>query len=167
MLGGVLTQAFGWPAIFFVNVPLAAVGVVAAVLLIPADGSARSGRRFDVPGALAATAGITAVVFALVQGPATGWSGASLAAGLGGIVLLVAFVAIEARSADPLLPLGLLRIQNLRNGVTVITLFAATLGPLLYFETVYFQDVLAAAGVLITAAIALTGRRTPVLALSN
>ncbi|TCC41301.1 MFS transporter [Kribbella speibonae] len=141
LLGGVLTQAFGWPAIFFVNVPLAAAGVVAAVRLIPADGSARSGRRFDVPGALAATAGITAVVFALVQGPATGWSGDSLAAGAIGVVLLVGFVVIESRSADPLLPLDLLRIRNLRTGVLVITLFAATLGPLLYFETVYFQEV--------------------------
>jgi MFS family permease len=141
LLGGVLTQAFGWPAIFFVNVPLAAVGVIAALILIPADGSARSGRRFDVPGALSATAGITAVVFALVQGPATGWNGASLAAGAAGVVLLVAFVTIESRAADPLLPLGLLRIRNLRTGVSVITLFAATLGPLLYFETVYFTDV--------------------------
>lgn len=141
LLGGVLTQAFGWPAIFFVNVPLAAVGVVAALILIPADGTARSGRRFDIPGALSATAGITAVVFALIQGPATGWSGASLAAGAAGVVLLVAFVMIESRASDPLLPLGLLRIRNLRTGVSVITLFAATLGPLLYFETVYFQDV--------------------------
>jgi predicted MFS family arabinose efflux permease len=141
LLGGVLTQAFGWPAIFFVNVPLAAAGVVAAVVLIPRDGGTRSGQRFDVPGAVAATAGITAVVFALVQGPATGWNAASLLAGGVGVVLLVAFVMIESRSADPLLPLGLLRIRSLRNGVTVIALFAATLGSLLYFETLYFQDV--------------------------
>ncbi|GAA2797701.1 MFS transporter [Kribbella solani] len=141
LLGGVLTQAFGWPAIFFVNVPLAVIGVVAAVLLLPADGSVRHGRRFDVPGALSATAGITAIVFALVQGPATGWSTASVLAGVIGAVLLALFVLIESRSADPLLPLALLRIRNLRTGVSVITLFAATLGPLLYFETVYFQDV--------------------------
>lgn len=141
LLGGTLTQAFGWPAIFFVNVPLAAVGVVAAFALIPADGPALGGRRFDVPGALAATAGTTAVVFALVQGPATGWNGPSMTAGAVGAVLLAAFVVIESRSSDPLLPLGLLRVRNLRTGVSVITLFAATLGPLLYFETVYFQQV--------------------------
>jgi EmrB/QacA subfamily drug resistance transporter len=141
LLGGVLTQAFGWPAVFFVNVPLAALGVVAASLLIPVDSSMRAGRRFDVPGALTATAGITSVVFALVQGPATGWDAVSLAAALVGVVLLAAFVAIERRSPDPLLPLRLLRVRNLRIGVLVITMFAATLGPLLYFETVYFQDV--------------------------
>ncbi|WP_329003672.1 MFS transporter [Kribbella sp. NBC_00709] len=49
LLGGVLTQAFGWPAIFFVNVPLAAVGVVAALMLIPVDHEDRGARRFDVP----------------------------------------------------------------------------------------------------------------------
>ena len=141
LLGGVLTQSFGWPAIFFVNVPLAAAGVVAALVLIPADGTDRTGRRFDVPGALTATAGITAIVFALVQGPATGWDGVSVTAAVAGVVLLVTFVIIESRTPDPLLPLGLLRIRNLRIGAVVITLFAATLGPLLYFETVYFTDV--------------------------
>ncbi|MFG1621258.1 MFS transporter [Kribbella sp. NPDC049227] len=142
LLGGVLTQSFGWAAIFFVNVPLAAIGVVAALILLPVDGTDRGRRRFDVPGAVTATAGITAVVFALVQGPATGWDSVSVAAAVAGVVLLAAFVLIELRSPDPLLPLGLLRVRNLRNGVTVILLFAATLGTLLYFETVYFQDVL-------------------------
>jgi len=127
--------------VFFVNVPLAAVGVVAALLLIPVDASARSGRRFDVPGAVTATAGITSVVFALVQGPATGWSGLSVPAAVVGVVLLAVFALIEFRSADPLMPLRLLKIRNLRIGVGVITLFAATFGPLLYFETVYFQDI--------------------------
>ena len=142
LLGGVLTQSFGWAAIFFVNVPLAAIGVVAALILLPVDGTDRGRRRFDVPGAVAATAGITAVVFALVQGPATGWDGVSVGAVVAGAVLLTTFVLIELRSPDPLLPLGLLRVRNLRNGVTVILLFSATLGTLLYFETVYFQDVL-------------------------
>ncbi|MFI7061845.1 MFS transporter [Kribbella sp. NPDC050124] len=141
LLGGVLTQSFGWPAVFFVNVPLAALGVVAAFVLLPADAAARRGRRFDVPGAVTATAGITSVVFALVQGPATGWDVVSLLAAAVGAVLLTAFVVIEVRSPDPLLPLGLLKVRNLRTGVLVITMFAATLGPLLYFETVYFQDI--------------------------
>ncbi|WP_405062324.1 MFS transporter [Kribbella sp. NBC_01505] len=141
LLGGVLTQSFGWPAVFFVNVPLAVIGVGAALVLLPRASGARNRRRFDVPGAVTATAGITSVVFALVQGPATGWGAASVVAAAVGVVLLLAFVRIEQRSADPLLPLGLLAQRNLRMGVIVITLFAATLGPLLYFETVYFQDV--------------------------
>ncbi|WP_433162695.1 MFS transporter [Kribbella sp. CA-247076] len=141
LLGGVLTQSFGWPAVFFVNVPLALIGVVAGLLLLPLDVARQAGRRFDVPGALTATAGITSVVFALVQGPATGWNGISLTAAVVGAVLLALFVLIEARSADPLMPLQLLGIRNLRTGFFVITLFAATFGPLLYFETVYFQDI--------------------------
>jgi EmrB/QacA subfamily drug resistance transporter len=142
LLGGVLTQSFGWASIFFVNVPLAALGVVAALVLLPADRADRGRRRFDVPGAVSATAGITSIVFALVQGPAAGWDGVSVAAIVAGVVLLTAFVVIEVRSQDPLMPLELLRVRNLRNGVTVILLFAATLGTLMYFETVYFQNVL-------------------------
>ncbi|MBB6564808.1 MFS transporter [Kribbella sandramycini] len=141
LLGGVLTESFGWAAVFTVNVPLAAIGVAAAVILLPRVEGARRRRRFDVPGAVTGTSGITAIVFALVQGPATGWSPTSLVAAVGGVVLLAAFVRIEQQSADPLLPLGLPAQRSLRTGVVVITLFAATLGPLLYFETVYFQDI--------------------------
>jgi MFS family permease len=68
LLGGVLTQAFGWEAVFFVNVPLATIAVVLAFALIPVDRPREIGRRFDLPGALSATVGITLLVFALVQG---------------------------------------------------------------------------------------------------
>src|ERR1700716_2749515 len=73
LLGGVLTQALGWEAVFFVNVPLAAVAVLLAFALIGADRRRETGRRFDVPGALAAALGVTLLVFALVRGPTLGW----------------------------------------------------------------------------------------------
>jgi MFS family permease len=73
LLGGVLTQALGWEAVFFVNVPLASSAVLLAFALIPADGRRERDRSFDLPGALTATAGITLLVFALVQGPKLGW----------------------------------------------------------------------------------------------
>ena len=69
LLGGVLTQALGWEAVFFVNVPLAGLAILLAFALIPADGGRERDRRFDLPGALTATAGITLLVFALVRGP--------------------------------------------------------------------------------------------------
>ncbi|MER7003725.1 MFS transporter [Dactylosporangium sp. NPDC000555] len=143
LLGGVLTQAFGWEAVFFVNVPLAGVAIVLAYALLPADGPRVAGRGFDLPGAVTATVGVTLVVFTLVQGPVLGWtSPLLLACAAGGIVLLAAFVAIEARTGSPLMPLRLFRNRNLSTGVSVTLLFMATFGTLLYFLTVHFQRVL-------------------------
>lgn len=143
LLGGVLTEWLGWQAVFFVNVPLAAVGLVLARSMIPADGPARRDRAFDLPGAVTATAGTTLVVLALVQGPQTGWASVPvLACAVGGTVLVALFVLVESRSSDPLVPLRLFRNRNLAVGVTVTFLFMATFGTLLYFLTVHLQTVL-------------------------
>jgi MFS family permease len=142
LLGGVLTDAFGWTSVFLVNVPLACAAALLALPLVPRAAAGRAGRRFDLAGALTATAGTTLVVFALVQAPESGWTApAVLGAAMAGAVLLAAFVAVEARSADPLLPLRLLRGRDLGTGALVTFLYMATFGTLLYFLTVYFQMV--------------------------
>ncbi|WP_439679620.1 MFS transporter [Embleya sp. MST-111070] len=142
LLGGVLTQALGWQAVFFVNVPLAGCAALLAFVALPADPDRAVGRRFDVPGALTATVGSTAVVFALVQGPEQGWTAPRvLAAGAVGIVALAGLSPIERHTADPLMPPHLPRNRNLGTGMAVTFLFMATLGTLPYFLTVYFQGV--------------------------
>ncbi|MER8582533.1 MFS transporter [Mesorhizobium sp. M1423] len=142
LLGGVLTQAFGWEAVFFVNVPLAGIAIVAAFPVILADNGYQSGRKFDLPGALTATVGTTLLVFTLVQGPEYGWASQGiLVSAAVGILLLALFVAIEAHSRDPLLPLRLLANRNLSTGVVTTFLFTATFGSLLYFLSFYFQTV--------------------------
>ena len=143
LLGGVLTQGLGWEAVFFVNVPLAGIALVLAFALIPTDRELESRRRFDLPGALTATAGIMLLVFALVQGPNLGWgSSAVLASGAVGVVSLSAFAAIERRGRDPLVPLRLLANRSLATAVAIAFLFWATFGSALYFLTLYFQEVL-------------------------
>ncbi|WP_164410422.1 MFS transporter [Streptomyces salinarius] len=143
LLGGVLTDAFGWTAVFFVNVPLAGVAALAALPLIPPRPRRDvTRRRFDAAGALTATAGTTLLVVALVQGPESGWTswlvtGAAAAGGL----LLAVFVAVERRGSDPLLPLSLLRGRDLGAGALVTFLYMGTFGTLLYFLTLYFQAV--------------------------
>ncbi|WP_405432716.1 MFS transporter [Micromonospora sp. NBC_00617] len=142
LIGGVLTDVFGWAAVFFVNVPLGGAAALLALPLVPRGAVRRTGRRFDVAGALTATAGITLLVFALVQGPVSGWTALPVVStSVTGALLLAAFAVIESRSADPLLPLRLRRGRDLGTGVLVTFLYMGTFGTLLYFLTVYFQVV--------------------------
>ncbi len=142
LLGGVLTESFGWPAVFFVNVPLAGIVALAALAVIPADPRGHERRRFDLPGALTVTAGATLLVFVLVQGPEVGWtSTVVVVAAVLAVLLLAAFAIIEKRSADPLMPLRLLRNRSLVVAVTVTAVFMGTFGALPYFLTVLLQTV--------------------------
>jgi MFS family permease len=142
LLGGVLTRVFGWEAVFIVNVPLAGAALLLAFPLIEADRSPDTDRRFDLPGALTATAAITLLVFALVQGPEAGWdSPRVLIATTIGILLLVFFRVIERRSRDPLVPLRLFSNRLLTKAVVIAFMFMATFGSLLYFLSIYFRDV--------------------------
>jgi MFS family permease len=143
LLGGVLTRAFGWEAAFFVNVPLAGVAAVLAFPLIAADQTRQAGGRFDVPGALTATLGITLFVFALVRGPSLGWHSPTLLASVAASLLsLAAFATIERRSREPLVPPRLLANRNLGTAVAIAFLFWATFGSVLYFLTLYLQNVM-------------------------
>jgi EmrB/QacA subfamily drug resistance transporter len=142
LLGGVLTQGFGWEAVFFVNVPLAAVAALLAFRLIPADRRPDTQRSFDLPGAFSATLGVTLLVFALVEGPNLGWtSPVIVAAATVSVLAMGALALIEWRSADPLVPPRLLANRNLCTAVAIAFLFWATFGSVLYFLTLYFQDV--------------------------
>jgi EmrB/QacA subfamily drug resistance transporter len=142
LLGGVLTQTFGWEAVFFVNVPLAGVALLLAFAVIPADREREPGRRLDLPGALTATVAVTLLVFALVEGPNVGWaSPAVLAGGAASLGLLAAFTVIERRSRDPLISPRLIANRNLVTAVMIAFLFWATFGSVLYFLTLYLQEV--------------------------
>ena len=142
LLGGVLTQALGWEAAFFVNVPLAGAAAILAFPLIPADREREVTRSFDLPGAFSATVGVTLLVFALVQGPNLGWSSPPIAASAAASLLMLgALAVIEHRSRDPLVPPRLLANRNLGTAVVIAFLFWATFGSVLYFLTIYLQDV--------------------------
>ncbi|WP_406318126.1 MFS transporter [Streptosporangium sp. NBC_01639] len=142
LLGGVLTENFGWPAVFYVNVPLAGLVALAALYVVPRDSAQGPRRKFDFPGALSATGGATLLVFALVEGPELGWGNPLV---IGAFVLAAAllalFVVVEARSADPLMPFRLFRNRSLTVGMTVTFIYMATFGVLPYFLTVLMQSV--------------------------
>ncbi|WP_327408384.1 MFS transporter [Streptomyces sp. NBC_01281] len=142
LLGGVLVEAFGWPSVFFVNVPIAAALAWAGWRLFPADSPRTGTRRFDVTGALAATGGITLFVFLLVHAPEAGWDSPSalLSAALS-VALLSVFAFVETRSRDPLVPARLFAHRGLVAAMAITALYSATFSSLPYFMTIYFQNV--------------------------
>ena len=143
LAGGFLTSAFGWPSVFFVNVLLASIALVATFFVIPKDAPRTERRSFDLPGALTVTAGSTLLVYALVQGPEDGWSTTPIVTSLVlSMLLLLAFAIIETRSRDPLMPVRLFGNRNLVAGMTTTFIYMGTFGALPYFLTVLFQSVL-------------------------
>ncbi|MBW4721556.1 MFS transporter [Saccharothrix obliqua] len=144
LLGGVLTNYLGWEWVFFVNVPLGLFAAFAAPSVFAPD-QPRPGDQggFDLPGAIIATLGASAVVFGLVNGPEAGWLSVqgvwALAAGL---ALLAAFLVVESRTGTPLMPLRLFRVRGLGVSMGVAFTFQGATAAVYYLLTTYFQDVL-------------------------
>jgi hypothetical protein len=114
----------------------------ARLRLHPPDGMRQRGRSFDLPGAVTVTAGVTLLAFALIQGPESGWTSPLILASFALAALLVAgFLAIEARSRDPFMPLRLMASRSLSGSMAVTLIFGATFSALPYFLTLYFQTV--------------------------
>ncbi|MGW2160125.1 MFS transporter [Nonomuraea sp. NPDC001699] len=142
LLGGVLTNYLGWEWVFYVNVPLALMCALAAPRLLPAD-PARTPGSFDLPGALLATGSAALLVFGLAGGPDSGWDSPRVYGSLiAGALLLAAFLLVESRTRDPLIPLRLARGRSLATTMIVIAVFQGTLGGGYYVLTSYLQPVL-------------------------
>jgi len=142
LLGGVLTAAFGWSAVFFINVPIGIAVLVAIPLLVTRD-RAGSTLGLDVAGTITITAGLVALVFGFTQAEQQGFT-SPIVLGLfaAAVALIAAFVVIEKRSASPLVPLGVFRTASITAGnIAVLTLGGATVA-LFFALSVYMQAVL-------------------------
>lgn len=138
-LGGWLIAAVSWRAVFLINVPLCAVAVVLALLHVPETLDDTAPPRLDLAGASTLAAGLGGVVYALIEGPAAGWTAVPVAAGIVGALALVAFVAIERSSSHPMVPLDLFASRQF-SGANATTLFVyASLGATTFFVVVYLQ----------------------------
>ncbi len=144
LLGGILTQTFGWPAIFAVNVPLGAVVVALGYRLIPVSAPAEGTRHFDLTGAALITASLVSLTFGIVRTDTLGWGAPGVIAPLiGGVALMAAFLVVEARFArEPLVPLSIFRVGHLRAANAVVLLLYASQFPGWFFLTLYLQQVL-------------------------
>jgi EmrB/QacA subfamily drug resistance transporter len=143
LLGGILTDGLGWEWIFWVNVPVALVAAAIAPAVIVESRATDMVRRFDVAGALSVTAGLSVLVYALVDAEDAGW-GSAQTLGLFALAaaLLVAFVLIERRATAPLVPFRIFRNRPVTAGDTVLFIFAAGLFAMFFFISLYMQDVL-------------------------
>ncbi|GAA1732067.1 MFS transporter [Isoptericola hypogeus] len=149
-LAGALEASFGWQSVFFVNVPVAAVGLVYGLCLLPRTSFPASG-RFDVLGVLVLAVGLVATVFAIVQSETWGWGDArTLGLLTAGILVLVGFVALqartEARTGDALLPMSLFRGTTVGTGGLMIAVNFFVLMGATFVLPMFFINLRGASG---------------------
>jgi EmrB/QacA subfamily drug resistance transporter len=143
VLGGALTQALSWPWIFFVNVPVGIVVFFLALRLVPESKDEHAHKSYDVPGAVAITGGLMSLVYAIVSAETDGWTSAkTLIFFAVAIVLHVAFIVIEQRSAEPLVRLSIFRVRSLLTANVGMFLVASGMFAMFFFNTLYIQRVL-------------------------
>ncbi|HVN61426.1 MAG TPA: MFS transporter [Gaiellaceae bacterium] len=143
IVGGALTQLLSWPWIFFINVPVGVAVFALSLWYLPESKAEGVHRSFDVAGAVAVTAGLMSLVFAIVQVPEKGWTSAQTIGTLVlSAVLLASFVVIEQRSKAPLVRLSIFRVRSLLTANTTMFLVGAGLFAMFFFNSLYLQRVL-------------------------
>ncbi|WP_063583606.1 MFS transporter [Achromobacter ruhlandii] len=143
LLGGLLTSTLSWHWIFLVNIPIGVAVYALCLRLLPAARGAAGGGKLDVAGALTVTASLMLAVYAVVNGNEAGWTSAQSLGLLGAAALLMAlFLAIEARVAEPLMPLALFRLRNVATANVVGVLWAAGMFAWFFVSALYMQLVL-------------------------
>ncbi|MFI6543516.1 MFS transporter [Streptomyces prunicolor] len=153
LLGGFMLNHFWWGAIFLINIPVAALALVAAVVLVPESKAAFSrgttpgppgrGDRPDLLGALLSTIGMATLVYAIISGPAHGWtSGRVLLTGAVAVLVLTAFAYWENRVPYPMLDLDFFRDRRFTGAVTGVVLITFGMAGSLFLLTQHLQFVL-------------------------
>jgi EmrB/QacA subfamily drug resistance transporter len=141
-LGGWLISSVSWRLIFFINLPVALAVVLISLRHVPETRDPTVSGRLDVTGATLVTLGLVGLVYGLIEGPVVGWrSPVTIVALLGGAILLVAFVVVEARTEHPLIPLGLFRSMQFSAANAVTFGVYGGLGGALFLLPVLLQEV--------------------------
>ncbi|MEU6509306.1 MFS transporter [Streptomyces sp. NPDC046942] len=142
LIGGFVLNHFWWGAIFLINIPVAALGLVAVLALVPESRSPQ-GDRPDLLGAVLSTIGMAALVFAIISGPRHGWTSARvLGTGAVAVVVLGAFARWESRVAEPMLDPHFFRDRRFTGAVTGAVLLTFGMGGALFLLTQHLQFVL-------------------------
>jgi EmrB/QacA subfamily drug resistance transporter len=143
LAGGLLTQSLSWHWIFFVNVPIGALTIALGRALVPRDQIAGPSGRVDWLGSMLVTASLMSAIYAIVQASADGW-GSSKVLGFGGVAaaLMLAFVAVEARVHNPILPPRILRVPGLVSSSVVRGFLVTGMYSTFFLGTLYLEHVL-------------------------
>ena len=142
LLGGILTDLLSWEWIFFVNIPVGVAGLALAPVLL-AESRDAHGQSHDVPGAVLVTAALTLLVLAITQGQQWSWSSAAtIGVFAASAVLLAAFLLWERRQREPLVPLGIFRLQTLAAANVAGLVLGTALFSMFLMLTLYMQQVL-------------------------
>ncbi len=142
-MGGVLTDIASWRWVFFVNVPVGIITIALAMRYVAESRVKTEQRSFDIAGAVTVTAGLVLLVYAIVKAQEFGWgSGRTLGLGAVAFALLAAFLAIERRSAAPLMRLSIFRVRTIAVSDTVLLLAASGLFGMFFFASLYVQEIL-------------------------
>jgi EmrB/QacA subfamily drug resistance transporter len=142
LMGGILTDALSWEWIFFVNIPVGVIAFAVAPLLL-AESRDASVKRFDVPGAVLVTGGLSSLVYAITQAGQDGWLAAeTLGFFAAALALLVGFVAWEVRHSEPLMRLGIFQIRTVSGANVAGFIMGTALFAMFLMLTLYMQQVL-------------------------
>ncbi|MEU2090081.1 MFS transporter [Nocardia beijingensis] len=140
-LGGVITEYISWPWVFYINIPIAILALIAVPALMP-NAAARSG-SVDLLGATTVTAGLAAAVYGIVRAPEVGWVSVQTWGVLAvAAALLAGFVVIQSRRSEPLMRLGIFRAPDLAAANVAQLLLGAAWVPMWFFLNLYLQQVL-------------------------
>jgi EmrB/QacA subfamily drug resistance transporter len=141
--GGLLTRYAGWQYIFYLNVPIGTAALLLVPRIVPESRLAATRRSFDALGAVAGTVGLVLLVDAVSQAPRYGWGATRTIAVLAGAVaLLGAFLVIESRAKDPILPLPIFRLRTLAGANAAGLLLGGSFFAFIFVGTLYMQQVL-------------------------
>jgi EmrB/QacA subfamily drug resistance transporter len=143
LVGGVLTQFTDWRTIFYVNLPVAAVLLVASLKVVPADTERPRWRGLDLPGAALATTSLAAIVYGITEASSAGWTSLQThVCGIGGLVGLTAFAIYELHIEAPLLRVERIADRAVGGGLVLMLATAGSLFGLFLLCSLYLQNVL-------------------------
>ncbi len=140
VLGGLLVTDLSWRWVFYVNVPIGAAALAFGAIFLSPHAEGRAG-RFDVAGFLLSGIGLGLLMYGVSEGPDLGWGSAEvLATVMAGVALLIAMVAVELRTAEPIVALRLLGNRLFRSSTGVMLMASIAFLGTLYVIALYYQD---------------------------
>ncbi|HTX25646.1 MAG TPA: MFS transporter [Streptosporangiaceae bacterium] len=143
VLGGLISQHLHWGWIFLINVPVGVITVVVSLLYVAESRAESAIRRLDLPGLVTSAVALFALIYALIQGNVNGWTAPLI---LGAFALAAAagaaFLAIEARTANPMVELGMFRQREFSGGTGTMMIWAFGVLGIYFFTSIYLQEIL-------------------------